>query len=64
MRQRGWTVEQIEEAIRTGKGFKAKNSIHPENSATRHVHPKSGRSVVVDDLTGDVIHLGGDGFVY
>ena len=36
----------------------------PGNAATRHVHPTTGRSVVVDDVTGEVIHVGGDGFVY
>jgi hypothetical protein len=32
--------------------------------ATRYVHPETGRSVIIDDLTGDVIHVGGDGFIY
>jgi hypothetical protein len=28
------------------------------------VHPRTGRSVVVDDATGEVFHVGGDGFEY
>ena len=64
MRHRGWTLDQIEEAIRGGRGFAAANNIHPANGATRYVHPTTGRSVVLDDTTGEVIHVGGDGFVY
>jgi hypothetical protein len=33
------------------------------NLATRCVHPVTGRSVVVDDVTNEVIHVGGDGFL-
>jgi hypothetical protein len=64
MRHRGWTTDQITEAIRHGQKFPAVNNVHPGNAATRHVHPTTGRSVVVDDVTGEVIHVGGDGFVY
>jgi len=35
-----------------------------KGSATRYVHPRIGRSVVVDDATGEVFHVGGDGFEY
>ena len=38
------------------------NKVNPGNSARRYVHPKTGRSVVVDDVTGEVLHVGGDGF--
>lgn len=31
---------------------------------TRYVHPETGRSVVVDDVSKEVIHVGGDGFKY
>ena len=64
MRQRGWTAEQITEALAGGQQFGAANNIHPTDGATRYVHPLTGRSVVVDDATGEVIHVGGDGFVY
>ena len=64
MLNRGWTPEQITEAIATGPKFTAVNLVNPMNAATRHVHPTTGRSVVVDDVTREVIHVGGDGFVY
>lgn len=64
MRRRGWTAEQIDEAFADGEPHEAINNIHPDNGATRFVHPVTGRSVVLDDATQEVIHVGGDGYVY
>ena len=63
MQQRGWTAEQIAEAVAGGQRFAATNNIHPANGATRYVHPSTGRSVVLDDATSEVIQVGGNGFV-
>lgn len=64
MTARGWTPEQITEAIRNGQQFPAVNNVNPSNAATRYVHPTTKRSVVVDNVKNEVIHVGGDGFVY
>jgi hypothetical protein len=64
MRQRGWTADQIDEALRRGQRFAAANNLDPAKGATRYVHPITGRSVVLDNVTGEVIHVGGDDFVY
>jgi hypothetical protein len=64
MSRRGWTPDQITEAIQQGQPFPAVNKVNPGNAAVRYVHPTTGRSVVVDTATGEVIHVGGDGFVY
>jgi len=64
MKQRGWTDAQIDEAISGGTKVPAPNNVNPANGATRHVHPETGRSVVIDDVTGEVLHVGGDGFKY
>lgn len=64
MAQRGWTAQQISEAIQNGQQFPAVNNVNAGNAATRYVHAATGRSVVVDEVTGEVIHVGGDGFVY
>ena len=64
MQKRGWTADQITEAVAAGQRFGAVNNIRPLNGATRYVHPTTGRSVVLDDISGEVIHVGGDGFVY
>lgn len=60
MARRGWTEAQIVEALRT-QGIPTRGKKGP---ATRYVHPRTGRSVVVDAATGEVFHVGGDGFEY
>jgi hypothetical protein len=60
MRKRCWTEQQIREAIRT-PGVRVKGKIHP---ATRHVHPATGKSVVVDDRTGEIFHVGNERYKY
>jgi hypothetical protein len=64
MARRGWTRKQIVEAIRKGEHFEAPNNINPGSGATRFVHPSTGRSVVQDSVTKEIIHVGGDGFRY
>jgi hypothetical protein len=63
-RKRGWTSDTITEAIQSGQQFTAVNSVNPSNPATRFVHPTTGRSVIVDNVTAEVIHVGGDGYIY
>jgi hypothetical protein len=60
MTRRGWTEAQIREALAT-QGIPIRGKKGP---ATRYVHPRTGRSVVFDDATGEVFHVGGDGFEY
>ena len=62
--QRGWTESEIADAIANGKSVPATNNINPANGATRFISPSSGKSVVVDNVTGEVIHVGGPGFKY
>lgn len=64
MQQRGWTPAQITEAIQKGEQFPAKNLVNPANPAIRYVSPATGQSVVVDTVSGEVIHVGGPGFKY
>jgi len=64
MTSRGWTEQQIAEAMKKGQTFRAENLVSPKNSATRYVHPQTGKSVVVDDVTKEVLHVGGEGFQY
>ena len=63
MAQRGWTMAQIEEARASDPGFPAVN-LETDGPARRYIHPATGRSLVIDDLSGDVIHVGGGGVVY
>lgn len=64
MASRGWTGNTIQEALTIGKKYPAINKVNPANNATRFVHPATGQSVVVDDITNEIIHLGGPGFKY
>jgi len=64
MGKRGWTPQQITEAMQKGERFAAENLVNKSNAATRYVHPETGRSVVIDDITKEVIHVGGDAFKY
>lgn len=63
MLARGWMAEAITEARSKGAAHPAVNR-ETGGAATRDVHPVTGRSVVIDDTSGEVIHVGGDGFIY
>jgi len=64
MSKRGWTMDQIHDAVANGSRVPANNLVNPSNAATRYIHPQTGRSVVVDDVTGEILHVGADGFKY
>jgi Colicin E5 ribonuclease domain len=64
MTKRGWTSQQVTEALQTGEKFAVANLVNKENTATRYVHPDTGYSVVIDDITKEVIHVGGNEFKY
>jgi hypothetical protein len=55
---------QVSEAMQRGKRFAAENLVNRGNPAMRYVHPETGRSIVIDDVTKEVIHVGGDAFKY
>jgi hypothetical protein len=63
MAKRGWTVDLIHEAMESGKRIPAINKATGDR-AIRYVHPQTGQSVVVENATGKVIHVGGPGFKY
>jgi hypothetical protein len=64
LERRGWSEDQIREAIDNGERYPAQNNVNRGNTATRYVHRQTGKSVVVDDLTGEILHVGGAGFRY
>jgi hypothetical protein len=59
---RGWTEVEITEAITNGVRFTAVNNVNKANGATRYVHPTTGKSVVVDNVTKELLQVGGPGF--
>lgn len=62
MAKRGWNESQISEAVSMGKSYKAINNVNKMNGATRYVHPTTGKSVVLDDVTNELLQVGGEGF--
>ncbi|PHS69204.1 MAG: hypothetical protein COB23_07605 [Methylophaga sp.] len=59
-----WTAKDVRETFKTGKQFKADNLVNKSNSATRYYNQKLDKSIVVDDVTGEIIQLGRKGFKY
>lgn len=64
MDARGWTPQQVTEAIKTGQKAAAENLVNPGNPAIRYIHQGTGQSVVHDTVTKEIIHFGGPGFKY
>ena len=60
MRRRGWTEAELREALATTP-LPARGKVNP---ALRYVHPVTGKSVVVDAVTGEIFHVGKQGFRY
>lgn len=64
MQKRGWTVAEIQEAYGKGNAYSAVDETANGSAATRFVHPTSGKSVVINNATGKIIHVGGKNFLY
>jgi hypothetical protein len=60
MQTRGWTDEQLQEALATTP----LPAVGKAGPALRYVHPATGMSVVVDAVTREIFHVGGEGFRY
>ncbi|HEY1628323.1 MAG TPA: hypothetical protein VGF52_00610, partial [Tepidisphaeraceae bacterium] len=60
MDRRGWTDQQIREALATqplpGTGKRG--------PAMRYIHPTTGRTLLVDASSGEIFHVGGERFRY
>lgn len=61
--KRGWTPREIQDAYANGEQIPAVNKANGA-AATRYVNPTTGKSVVIENDTGQVIHVGGSGFKY
>lgn len=59
-----WTKEQILEAYEQGSATTAVDKTSNFSSATRYIHPETGKSVIVNNDTGRVVHVGGAGYRY
>lgn len=61
--KRGWTPQEIQDAYENGKQVQAVNMANGR-AATRYINPTTGKSVVIENGSGQVIHVGGAGFKY
>jgi hypothetical protein len=60
MRKRGWTEEQLREALATSPApWQGKHG-----PALRYRHPVTAKTVLVDARTGEIFHVGGERFRY
>jgi hypothetical protein len=64
MKSRGWTEEEITRTMLSGARLPTYNNVNPGNGATRIISPNTGQSLVIDNLTGEVLHVGGPRFDY
>lgn len=64
MEKRGWTEAEITEALTRGRQFSTDNCVNYDNAAIRYMHPETGRSIVIDDSTRELIHVGREEFLY
>jgi hypothetical protein len=62
MSERGWTDEQISDTIANGEQFSAPNMVNPSNTATRYVNHATGKYVVMDNVTKEVLQVSEVGF--
>lgn len=60
MRKRGWTEQQVREALAASPI----PAVGKRGPAFRYIHPVSGRTVMVDAATGEIFHVGGERFKY
>lgn len=63
MGRRGWSADQIDEAVQHGTRIDAVNK-ETGGPATRYVNPNTGASVVIDNTTGEVIQVGEPSFIH
>jgi hypothetical protein len=61
MASRGWTAQEIVETVQNGKAYSVVNKA-TGGAATEYVNPASGKFVVVDSATKQVLQVSGPGF--
>lgn len=66
MSNRGWSFGDIQKTLLNGKWspHSGNNYLNPGNSMSKVTNINTGRSLIIDNVTKDIIHLGKPGFVY
>ena len=63
MEKRNWTPDEITSVIKKGNKYPAPNKVNPRNTAVRYEDPKTGRFVVRDEVTKEILQISGDKFI-
>jgi hypothetical protein len=66
MNKRGWTFNDIQQTLLNGKWqpHSGTNWLNPGNSMSVVTNPNTGKSLIIDNITKEIIHLGKKGYVY
>jgi Colicin E5 ribonuclease domain len=62
LKQREWTNEEITDTIKNGEKFPADNNVNTGNTAIRYKNPKTGKSVIRDEVTKEILQISEEGF--
>ncbi|MFA6280387.1 MAG: colicin E5-related ribonuclease [Bdellovibrionales bacterium] len=63
MEKRNWTPDEITQTIKLGKKYPSPNKVHPENLAIRYQNHRTGKFVVRDEVTREILQISGDDFI-
>ena len=63
-KKRGWSENQVSKTIKNGKSTPATNKVNPGNKATRYMNKNTGKSVVIDKKSRELLHVGSKDFKY
>lgn len=63
-KKRGWSESQVSKTIKNGKSTPATNKVNPGNKATRYMNKNTGKSVVIDKKSRELLHVGSKDFKY
>ena len=63
-KKRGWSENQVSKTIKNGQSTPATNKVNPGNKATRYKNKNTGKSVVIDKKSRELLHVGSKDFKY
>ena len=66
MSKRGWSGKDIQQTLLKGKWgpYSGTNYLNPGNSMSIVTNPITGKSLIIDNITKEIIQLGGTGFKF
>lgn len=62
LEKRNWTPNEISETIKNGDNYPVQNRVNPGNEARQYTNPETGKFVVRDEVTREILQVGGEGF--